>query len=289
MNNIAFDYNYQDNILDINFKPLSKEVGSFYEECLNTARYIRASTDKPIIVCLSGGIDSEIICRSFMAAGIDFSVITARHKNYTNTFDINYAIRFCKEYNIPMNIIELDIEDYFTNGIEKHISEGYKAINIYRYFLLFMLDTVDKMGGCAVMGDGPQVYYTINDEICIKYDAGMLAPLEWCKNNNACHFPIFFQTTPEIMYAYQKHPLIAWLLNDPSYYTMLDARYTAEKTLVYHQCFSGMEHRTKFNGYELIRKFRDSVQLKLEERFPNINYVYIPVSRIQDQFKQRIV
>lgn len=285
MNNIAFDY--KDNNLDIRFKPLLSKVGSFYEEIINTVKFVRASTDRPIMVCLSGGIDSEIICRAFLKAGIDFSVITAKHKNHTNYFDIRYAKRFCAEFNIPIKIIELDTEEYFTKGIEQHIASGYRSVNIYRYFQLFMLETVEKLGGCAILGSGEQIYHTVNNEICIKYDAGILAPLEWCKNNNTNHFPIFFQTTPEIIYSYQQHPLIKWLLNDPTYFMRLDARYSAEKTLVYHQCFPEMPHRTKFNGYELMGKFRDEIQIKLEERFPDIKYTYIPVTQIQDQFLQK--
>lgn len=289
MDNIAFDYDYKDSILNINFKPLRSNIGSFYDEILNTVRFIRASTDRPIMVCLSGGIDSEVICRAFLKAGIDFSAVIAKHKNNTNNFDISFARRFCEEFNIPTHIVELDTEEYFTRGIEKHIADGYKSINIYRYFQLFMLDTIEKMGGCAVIGSGEQIYHSVDDKVCIKYDAGILAPLEWCKNNNTTHFPIFFQTNPEIMYAYQKHPLVEWLLSDNKYFMRLDARYSAEKTLVYHYFFPEMPHRTKFNGYELIGKFRNEIQIKLEERFPEIKYTYIPVNKIQEQFRQRTI
>ena len=157
MNNIAFEYEYKFDKLNLKFKPLSREVGTLYDELLSTVRFIRSSTDKPIMVCLSGGIDSEIICRAFLKAGIEFSVVTARHKNRTNDFDIQHARNFCKEFNIPMRIVELDTEDYFVNRVEQHISNGYKSLNIYRYFQLFMLETIESLGGCAVIGSGEQL------------------------------------------------------------------------------------------------------------------------------------
>jgi hypothetical protein len=287
MNNVAFNYTYDNTHLNLKFKPLSREVGTLYDEAIRIAQFIRSSTDKPIMVCLSGGIDSELICRAFLKAGIDFFVVIAKHKNQTNEFDIAYAKNFCKEFNIPTTIVELDTEEYFTKGIEKHIANGYKSVNIYRYFQLFMLEAIEKLGGCAVIGSGEQIYYNVNEEICIKYDAGILAPLEWCKNNNAHHFPLFFQTNPEIMYAYQKHPLIEWLLKEPKYFMRLDANYSAEKTLVYHYYFPDMPHRPKYNGYESIKQFRQSLQRKLKERFPEIKYNYISVNSIQQQFTQQ--
>jgi hypothetical protein len=287
MNNIAFEYEYKFNKLNMRFNSLTREVGTFYDELLNTARFIRSSTDKPIMVCLSGGIDSELICRAFLKAGIEFSVVTARHKNRTNDFDIQHARNFCKEFNIPMRVVELDTEDYFVNRIEQHIANGYKSVNIYRYFQLFMMETIESLGGCAVIGSGEQLYYTVDNKICIKYDAGILVPLEWCKNNNLHHFPIFFQSNPEIMYAYQKHPLIEYLLKDQKYFMRLDARYSAEKTLVYHHFFPDMPHRAKYNGYEFIAQFRHTIQNSLETRFPEIKYEYYPVSSIQEQFMDR--
>jgi hypothetical protein len=282
MNNIAFNYNIDN--LDLKFKPLSRDVGTLYDEAILTAQFIRSSTNKPIMICVSGGIDSELICRVFLKAGIDFSAVIVRHKNNTNEFDIAYAINFCKEFNIPMHIVELDTENYFIAGIENHIANGYKSTNIYRYFQLFMMETIEKLGGCAVLGSGEQLYYTVDNKICIKYDAGILVPLEWCKNNNTLHFPIFFQTNPEIMYAYQKHPLVSWLLSDPKYFMRLDARYSSEKTLVYHYFFPEMPCRKKFNGYELIKTFRQSIQRELKKRFTNIKPIYIPVCEIQKQF-----
>lgn len=279
MENVAFNYKSP---MSINFKKISRPIKSWEEEAVSNARYIKSKTDKPIIVALSGGIDSEVVCRSFLRAGIDFSVLTVKHKNNSNEHDIAYAERFCKTFNIKQTIIEVDPFILFGNdNIENYIGQGYIANNIFRYLQLFLLKTIHEMGGCAVLGGGEQLYRNVDDVICLKYTEDFLLTLEWIKNNNILHFPYFFQTTPEMMSSYLEHELVKLLTSNPKYYRCPEnGGFSPEKVIIYHSAFSDMDRRRKYHGFENIVDFRLKQQKMLLDRFPQ-KILHIPISNIK--------
>jgi hypothetical protein len=279
LENIAYEYSYP---LAIKFKAISRPPKSLEEEVVETARYIKSKTSKPIIVGLSGGIDSEVVCRAFLKANIDFTTITVRYKDNLNLHDIEYADRFCKKFNIKQTYIDMDPFDFYENGIQKYINEGYTPTNLFRYLTLFLMDTIDSMGGCAVIGAGEQIYLNINNVVQIEHPENLLAPLEWTRNNSI-HFPYFFQTTPEITAAYLNHELIKLLTTEPKYYKCAWwPGYSSEKTMVYHSIFTDMERRRKFNGFENIDKFRQRKQTLLKEKFP-YKLAHTPISLVRTQ------
>jgi len=279
MENVAFNYKSP---MSINFKKISRPIKSWEEEAVSNARYIKSKTDKPIIVALSGGIDSEVVCRSFLRAGIDFSVLTIKHKNNSNEHDITYAEHFCKTFNIKQTIIDGDPFILFGNdNIENYIGHGYIANNIFRYLQLFLLKTIHEMGGCAVLGGGEQLYRNVDDVICLKYTEDFLLTLEWIKNNNTLHFPYFFQTTPEMMSSYLEHELVKLLTSNPKYYRCPEnSGFSPEKVIIYHSAFSDMDRRRKYHGFENIVDFRLKQQKMLSDRFPQ-KILHIPISSIK--------
>ena len=59
----------------IDFQACSRKPLPFRQECAATARYIADTTKEPLIVLMSGGIDSEIVVRSFLEAEASFKVV----------------------------------------------------------------------------------------------------------------------------------------------------------------------------------------------------------------------
>jgi len=279
LENIAYEYSYP---VSVKFKAVSRLPKNLEDEVVETARYIKSKTSKPIIVALSGGIDSEVVCRAFLKANIDFTTITVRYKDNLNSHDIEYADRFCKKFNIKQTYIDMDPFDFYENGIQKYINQGYISTNLFRYLTLFLMETIDRMGACAVLGAGEQIYFNMNNVVQIEHPENLLTPLEWTRNNSI-HFPYFFQTTPEITAAYLNHELIKLLTTDAKYYKCKWwPGYSAEKTIVYHSIFTDMERRRKFNGFENIDEFRQRKQTLLREKFP-VNLTYTPISLVRTQ------
>ena len=284
MNNVNFTYSYQnlpntkiEDRFELNFKPISRPVGAWENELVETARAIRANTDRPLFLCLSGGIDSEVMAHAFMNAGIPFTGLTLRHVGRTNTHDVNYASAFCEKYKIKQIFADIDIFSYH----EKYV-EQYRATNIFRYLQLYIMDLVESLGGTAVLGGGEQIYYNVDGNINIKYDPSFLCSLDWCKNNDTFHVPYFHMFNPELLASYMQIDMVDFLLQRPEYYTSHHVM-SIEKILIYHRYFPEMERRSKYNGFENILNWRSSIERRLKEKNPDLEPMFIPVSKIRTQ------
>lgn len=281
---INFEYSYQ-NIPNTTieerfkfvFKPVTRPFGPWKEELIRTAQLIRNSTSKPLYLCLSGGIDSEVMALAFIEAGIPFTAFTLRHIGGTNNHDISFAIRFCKKHNIDQMFIDIDPYTYF----EKYLTE-YRTTNIFKYLQLFMLETIENLGGYAVIGAGEQIYYTVNEKIHIKYDPAYTLPLDWCKKNNTEHTTMFHLHNPELLASYMSIDIIDLLLKNPLYFRSHHVM-SIEKILVYNGYWENMERRSKYNGFENILNFRNSLENKLKLENPDLVPMYIPVDGIRSQ------
>lgn len=97
------------------FTPCTREPMDFRSECIRAADLIYQSTDKKIVVQFSGGIDSELICLSLLAAGHPFHARICRFNNNLNEHDISYAINFCKKYNIEHSFFDFDMTNFLKS------------------------------------------------------------------------------------------------------------------------------------------------------------------------------
>lgn len=289
---IAFDYSYE-NITNttieerfkVKFKPIRWPVKPWKEELLVGVRNIVESTNKPIYVLMSGGIDSEIVARILMDLNINFKVLTVRYEYDLNKHDTNYAIRFCEKYNIEQEIVYLNAKEFYSTGIEKYIEQGYRARNIYHYLQLFLLEQLERLGGFGIGGAGEQVYYTINNEVCIRIRPDITLGLDFCKNNNINHHLWLNLSSSEVYGSYLKTDLIELLTSDNNYYINPDYN-SVEKILLCHRFWPEMERRNKYTGFEHLEEtIRIPKQKELGDRFPDLEYLYIPIKKIKEELK----
>ena len=148
----AFDYSYENNILEVKYKPINRELNHWCDEIDNTVKAISQSTSKPIYIGFSGGIDSEVVINSFIKNNIPFKVLIVEFSNDLNKHDIDFAKEYCNNNNISYISVPLNVNYFFTEGVDRYVAQGYKAIRIFRYLQLFILETIESMGGCAVLG-----------------------------------------------------------------------------------------------------------------------------------------
>ena len=89
-------------------------------ECLRAAKLIRASTDRPIYICYSGGIDSEVCLLSFLNAGIPVVAAIMVFDNDLNSHDVSKALSFCEKRGVKYHIFKLDIINFWNFEIYKY-------------------------------------------------------------------------------------------------------------------------------------------------------------------------
>lgn len=288
-----YDYSYE-NLPDtsiyqrfrIKYRPVGRALGSWRDEVIETAGRIHAAAEgRPLLLGLSGGIDSEVMARGFLEANIPFQGLSLRYTDDLgglNDHDIKHAEEFCREHEIPHEIINLDFKRFFLDRGEEYIQQGYRAVNMFRFTQLMVLETAEARGSAAVMAGGEQLYYSRDGVTYIQSSPDFSVPVQWCYDHRTRHFPYFFRQNSEIFAAYQQEPLIKLMLANPFYHENPVPNASLEKMIVYHGYFPDMPRRRKYHGFERILDFRRQQQDSLKERFPDLDEkIYLSVPRIQ--------
>lgn len=280
-----FEYTVDPNNIqqfEVYFNKVSKPVLSYKEEVIRTVKYIKDSTDRPLYISLSGGVDSEVIVRACLEANINFTAFIVKFEDDKNKHDNKYANALVEKYKIDSFICSLNATDYFKNGYLKYKAAGYHSRNIFRYLQLYILETVETLGGCAILGGREEPFQVVNDDICIPWVKDQALSSEWMINNNSQHYPYFFLSTPEIIASYLQTPLLKMMLKDPSYYACKYSGYVPEKALIYHRDWPEMVRRSKYNGFEKLLRLRKETEDMLCAEIPAASY-YLPIKTLKEQ------
>jgi len=232
---------------------------SFREECVNAARLIFESTDKTILVFFSGGIDSEVVVRSMMEAGVSFEVLIInfwyKGKSGLNSHDTAYALDFVKKHNIKYRIYDYDLSDYlktqYTGDMKKYV---YPRPG--RHIIANLTKLLCNEFLC-VMGDGEPALMRSRlngfpdlEGMMIYDDTGEVEVLHAVSECNESAVFGFFHYTPEL--------LLAWLLNEDIQNfvkyerAFLNISWISIKPFVYHKFWPDMTPRPKYTGMEFI-------------------------------------
>jgi hypothetical protein len=97
-------------------------------------------------VLLSGGQDSELLLRTIMSLGLDYSVTTMKlvvDDCIVNTQDLYYSEMFCRENNVKQNIITLDVYDFFESKKYLNYLIPYSIIEPHVATHFWMLEQCD--------------------------------------------------------------------------------------------------------------------------------------------------
>ncbi len=272
------------------FSPCTREVLGLAEEVDAAARDIASEAsrlNKPVWVCFSGGIDSEVVCESLHRQGIHFRVLTLEHEEGTNEYDIAYAKKWCASHHVEQKIVSLNMGKFIRTEIDQYVEAGYIANYPFRYLQLRLLEIIEGMGGYGVLGGGEHMYATETvagkESIVLHFQTGYAAPLEWCRRRTTAHEPYFFFRTPELMRSYMTQPIVSCALEYPETFRHQANAYLL-KRLVYHSTWPFMETRHKYDGFERVRDVARARRLQLEKHFGKRFSVYtLPVTVLSKQ------
>lgn len=162
--------------------PKKKHIDSFSVSTLKINQLIsnavkkRLNTDLPIIVFLSGGIDSSIV---LMLAKQFHPNIAAMTIGFAGSPDVKIATRLCRDLNIPLHILIISFED-ILNNIEKTIYHSeYYTPNMIRggVFSLILAQEAHHLGyKIALCGEGAdEIFGGYGDFLCLTSSDSFLA------------------------------------------------------------------------------------------------------------------
>lgn len=238
----------------------------FKSELMHTAKLIQnLAQNKPIVVLFSGGLDSELVLRSFLEADVPVKAATMRFSKDLNLHDIQYAIDFCHSNKITHDVYELDIEHFLKNDLSSYAapvmcpSPQFPAI-------LWLLDQIE---GFPVIASGDTFLKraeSTNDFTFYEREKYFSYYYHLIRSERP-GVPAFLQYTPEL--------LLSFLL-DPTLKEYVSHRAKKEKLLsiskykydIYSSHFD-LKHREVVNGFEKIQDLDRHYRSELKSKFPS--------------------
>lgn len=231
----------------------SKIVGtakSYKEELYDTARMMRDYHTGTFDVLLSGGIDSEVVVRTFKDLGISHNTFIFRYENNINHRDVSSAIEIATCLNIPYTIIDFNLEKFYKEDAYPLFQRS-GCIRAGRLPHLRFCEIVDNI---PVMGDAEPYWWRVLQS---DYDqpSEWIFPLNESNHNvsmymqslgkaNICDW---YEFNPNLIKAFNNLPIIQDLINDRLFGK---TSCWTSRIPIHSEIWPDIKHKHKLTGYE---------------------------------------
>lgn len=246
-------------------------VGTFKQELHKAAASaLDHATGTPTIL-YSGGVDSEIMLRSFVDIGSKPNVVIARYENDYNLYDVSYAVVTCELLNVPYKILDFSLSKFYESDALAYAElaqiDRPRALPYCR--LLEMVDGFPIMGASDLSPVRTTDDYSVAGQWvirCWEHDVG------WSKFLREIGRPgiaEWFKWTPGLVASYLKTDWFRNLIQD-KYYGKLGANST--KLIGYREAYPDLIGRTKKTGFENINHLAAEVEQAIAKQFGGLPY-----------------
>lgn len=235
---------------NINTSHLLGPAKSYKEELYNNARLMRDYHVGTFDVLLSGGIDSEIVVRTFKDLMIPHNTYIFKYENNINHKDVSSAIEIATCLNIPYKIIDFNLEKFF----ETEAYDTFKKSGCIRAGRLPHLKFFDYLDNIPVMGDAEPYWLRVLEKDYTK-KSDWIFPMNESNHNasmylysigraNVCDW---YEFNPNLVKAFNNLPLIQNLINDkmPGKLSCWTSRIP-----IHSEIWPDIKHKHKLTGYE---------------------------------------
>ena len=229
---------------ELRYSACLREPKSFREECIEAVRLIAQDAGgEPIVVMMSGGVDSEVVCRAFREAGIPIRARLFRYKKAILE-DVRLAREFCESQSIPLEIVDFDEDRFLSDDLPKY-AEVYR---IHEPFAAFDIHRMETTNGYPVFGAGDLVLEQADGQIT-SYELGSFSiPRVYQRRSSRKGCYQFFQYTPELMLSFLREPILRKWIEIAPRVGLANSRYW--KMCLYKSIWPDMVFRKKYTGYE---------------------------------------
>jgi hypothetical protein len=254
------------------YTKMDRPLLSFKEELIEAAK---STIDhypglRPCIF-FSGGVDSEIILRSYIAIGANPKVYVVRYENDLNIYDVSYAVTVCSILNIDYTIVDFNLKKFYENDAVK-VSED---AQIDRPRMLPHLKFTDCADGLIIVGHSDVRWYRTDDDYS-KKGTWLMQDFEHdlgCDKYNILHnrpaIYQWFKWSPGLVLGYTTLNWFQQLIND-GYPGKLGINST--KILGFREMYPDIIERKKQTGFEKIDELVAEVQHVLKNKYNGLPY-----------------
>lgn len=131
-------------------KTIDRPIKSYQEELILNAQAVREHFSEPFDLMLSGGVDSEVVLRSFILAKIPINVFTFKFKEDINKHDLLEAFKTCDIYGVKPKVIEFDLKKFLEQDAETMWSKAHFAGAGY----MINMKLIEHLDNIPIIGDG---------------------------------------------------------------------------------------------------------------------------------------
>lgn len=264
----------------VKFEKIRRKPENFYKEMLLCAEKIYNKYDN-IHILLSGGLDSEIVIRSFVDQKLRVIPTIIRFPRGINKHDISFAFDFCSTHNLKPLIIDFDpIQFYKTKESFFYIDNSQCAIPAFP----ILCKIIEMINGTVIIGSGePEMAINpANNKLSVRdveheYSISKFAYKMGYDNV----ISLFFQYTTELVYSSYMNPVLKQITSKEKFISTVDYKYD-----FYSHYFKNLTPRKKYNGYENINKwYYDQYEKnakKLGYLYDNIYHTQVLYTEIND-------
>lgn len=135
--------------------PLANSSSSPFQSAVASVQFFYESMGQshgPLMVCMSGGLDSQAMLHAFQESGVPFQVaILKMHQNF-NSVDFGGALDICDFYGLSPQVVDLDAIDFFESGLYESVAKSAKTSSplfaMHAYF-------AEKLPGIPIFAGEP--------------------------------------------------------------------------------------------------------------------------------------
>lgn len=248
-------------------------VGTYKEELIKAAQStIDTYPNQKFTLFFSGGADSELVLRSYLAINHPIEVIIYRYENDYNLYDVSYAVTICSMLGVPYKLIDFNLQKFYENDAEKYseISEIDRPRALPH---LKFLETTDNIG---ILGQGdPWWYrkeyidYTVKGTWEYKDTESFVGAAKFIKHINKPSIDRWLKWTPGLFLSYTKLNWFKTLSNDG---IIGKAGVNSTKLQGYREAYPEILDRNKLTGFEKIDELINEFESFLSKKNNGLVY-----------------
>ena len=262
------------------FPPKGKPDTPIREAEKSAFYYYKKYKNKKFILCMSGGMDSQVMAESFLRAGVPFSASIWKYKKNLNTYDIKSAIKFCEEHSIDYEIEECDLELFYRNNLHFHYGVKYLCDSPQIAVHLHFLEKLSKKSNTALFlpWEPPSFHYNrYSKKIILRVimHYRYLAYHRFFHLNKIAGTAYFLISRSALLHSFLKLPITKLILN-----RNISLKYYQAKTIMYRQGgFLSKPLKGKFTGFDKLKTVlmtKYGMDYNKAFRYPLVNFISSP-------------
>lgn len=262
-------------------------VGSFKDELENAAR---STLDfypslRPCIF-FSGGVDSELILRSYINIGSNPIVYIVRYENDINLYDVSYAVTVCSILSVDYKIIDFNLKKFYENDAMQIAEES----QIDRPRMLPHLKFTESVDGLIIVGHSDMAWYRPSPDysepstwLCYDFEHDIGCDKYTLMHNREAVYQ-WWKWTPGLILSYTRLKWFRKLIND-EYYGKRGIDST--KIIGFREIYPELIERKKQTGFEsidpLIDEFEEALVKLHKGTLPYRNYTTRTINMLESE------